>query len=40
VGKLLFGEAVLGLSLLLLAAGAGAVLYRDLERRGWREVAE
>jgi Na+/proline symporter len=40
VGKLLFGETVLGLCLLLLAAGAGAILYRDLERRGWRSVAE
>jgi len=40
VGKILFGETGLGLSLLALGAGAGAVIYRDLERRGWKALAE
>jgi solute:Na+ symporter, SSS family len=40
VGKILLGETGLGLSLLALAAGAGVVIYRDLERRGWKALAE
>jgi len=40
VGKILFGETALGLGLLLVAAGAAALVYRDLERRGWKTVAE
>jgi hypothetical protein len=40
VGKILFGETALGISLLALAAAAGGVIYRDLERRGWRSVVE
>ncbi len=40
VGKILFGETALGVSLLALAAAAGGVIYRDLERRGWRSVVE
>jgi Na+/proline symporter len=40
VGKLIFGETALGLSLLALAASAGWLIHRDLERRGWRSVVE
>jgi len=40
VGKVIFGETWLGLGLLALAAGAGGLIYRDLERRGWKAVAE
>ena len=40
VGKLLFGQVALGLGLLALAAAAAGVIYHDLERRGWRSVAE
>ncbi len=40
VGKLIFGETTLGLAILALAAGAAWLIYRDLERRGWRAVVE
>jgi Na+/proline symporter len=40
VGKIIFGETILGLAILALAAGAGWLIYRDLERRGWRAVVE
>jgi SSS family solute:Na+ symporter len=40
VGKIIFGETGLGLSLLALALVAGVVIYQDLERRGWKTVAE
>jgi len=40
VGKLIFGETALGLGILALAAGAAWLIYRDLERRGWRAVVE
>jgi SSS family solute:Na+ symporter len=40
VGKLVFGETELGLAILALAAGAGWLIYRDLDRRGWRAVVE
>jgi Na+/proline symporter len=40
VGKILFGETALGLGLLATAAAAGALIYRDLERRGWGSVVE
>ena len=36
----LFGETTLGLGMLALAAAAGGLVYRDLERRGWRTVVE
>jgi Na+/proline symporter len=39
-GEIPFGETALGMSLLALAAAAGGVIYRDLERRGWRSVVE
>jgi SSS family solute:Na+ symporter len=40
VGKLIFGETALGLGLLGLAAAAAVVIYRDLERRGWKAVMD
>jgi hypothetical protein len=40
VGKILFGETALGTSLLAVAAVAGGLVFRDLERRGWRSVVE
>ena len=40
VGKLLLHETVPGLLLLALSAVAGAVIYRDLSRRGWSTVVE
>jgi Na+/proline symporter len=40
VGKLLLKETGLGLGLLAVALLAGAVIYGDLSRRGWRVVAE
>lgn len=40
VGKLLLKEYALGAGLLALGLAAGAVIYRDLTRRGWSTVAE
>jgi Na+/proline symporter len=40
VGKIIFGETALGLGMLAAAAGSGWLIYRDLERRGWRAVVE
>ena len=40
VGKLLFGHTLLGLGILAVAAAAGAVIYRDLSRRGWASAIE
>ena len=40
VGKLLLLEWGAGALLLALGLGAGAVIYRDLSRRGWHTVAE
>jgi Na+/proline symporter len=40
VGKLIFGETALGSAILALAAGAGWLIYWDLDRRGWRAVVE
>jgi Na+/proline symporter len=40
VGKLIFGEAASGLLFLLLAVLAGWIVYRDLNRRGWKTVME
>jgi Na+/proline symporter len=40
VGKLLLQETLLGLLLLGLGLAAGAVIYRDLTRRGWAVVVE
>jgi Na+/proline symporter len=40
VGKILFGQAGTGAALLTVALLAGAVLYWDLSRRGWKTVME
>jgi Na+/proline symporter len=40
VGKIIFGETAVGIGMLGLAAGAGWLVFRDLERRGWRTVME
>ena len=40
VGKLLLQETLAGLALLGVAAVAGAIIYRDLSRRGWQTVVE
>jgi Na+/proline symporter len=39
-GKLLFGQTAAGLGMLALAAAAGAVIHRDLSRRGWSAAIE
>ena len=39
-GKLLLHETALGLLLLFLGLGGGAVIYYDLSRRGWSKVIE
>ena len=38
VGKLIFGQVLLGSGLLVLALLAGWVIYWDLNRRGWKTV--
>ncbi len=40
LGKLLLHEMLPGVVLLGLAAIAGAIIYRDLSRRGWQTVVE
>ncbi len=40
VGKLIFGETGLGIGLLAVAVLAGGVIYRDLNRRGWKSVIQ
>jgi solute:Na+ symporter, SSS family len=40
VGKIIFGQTAAGLALLAVALLAGAVLYWDLNRRGWQTVME
>jgi len=40
VGKIIFGEAALGVAILAVAAVSGYLIYHDLERRGWRAVVE
>jgi Na+/proline symporter len=40
VGKLLLGETGLGLGLLALGLLGGAVIYWDLNRRGWSSVVD
>ena len=36
IGKIIFGNIFLGLLLVLLALGAGMIIYWDLNQRGWR----
>ena len=38
VGKIIFGERLLGVSLLLVSVLAGGIIYWDLSRRGWKEL--
>ncbi len=40
VGKIVFGEALLGLAFLIVAFASAAVIYWDLNRRGWKSVLE
>ena len=40
VGKIIFGDLALGFGLMVVAAGAGAFIYQDLQRRGWKTVLE
>ncbi len=40
VGKIIFGEPLLGGGLLVLAALAATLIYSDLNRRGWKTVLE
>lgn len=40
IGKLLLGETATGAALIAAGTLAGAVIYRDLSRRGWKTVAE
>src|SRR2546428_1281271 len=40
VGKLLLQETLPGVVLLGVAVIAGAIIYRDLSRRGWQTVVE
>jgi solute:Na+ symporter, SSS family len=40
VGKVIFGELLLGLGLIFLGVLAGAVICWDLSRRGWEEVTK
>ncbi len=39
-GKMLLGETALGAGILLVAAAAGVVIYRDLSSRGWKSAIE
>ncbi len=40
VGKLIFGQTLAGAGFLALAALAGWLIYRDLNRRGWKTVVD
>ncbi len=40
VGKILFGQVLLGAAMLAGGLLAGAVIYADLNRRGWKTVVE
>ncbi|MGA2328334.1 MAG: sodium:solute symporter family protein [Bryobacteraceae bacterium] len=40
IGKLLLGHTGLGILLIATGMAAGAVIYGDLSRRGWKTVAE
>ena len=40
VGKLLLHETLTGVLLIVVAAIAGWIIYRDLSRRGWKTVVE
>jgi Na+/proline symporter len=38
VGKIIFGELLLGVSFLFVSVLAGGMIYWDLSRRGWQQV--
>jgi SSS family solute:Na+ symporter len=40
VGKIIFGQWTVGIAFLILASIAGWIIYRDLNRRGWKTVLE
>jgi solute:Na+ symporter, SSS family len=40
IGKILFGHLAVGSGLLAIAVLAGWMIYRDLNRRGWKSVVE
>jgi Na+/proline symporter len=40
VGKIIFGEYLLGLGFLAIGFVAGSIIYWDLSRRGWETLAE
>jgi solute:Na+ symporter, SSS family len=40
VGKIIFGHPGAGVGFLLIAAVSGGIIYRDLNRRGWKSVVE
>jgi solute:Na+ symporter, SSS family len=39
IGKLVFGEWLIGLLLLAVAAVSGWVIFWDLSRRGWQSLS-
>jgi len=39
IGKLIFGEWLTGILLLIAAAIAGGLIWRHLERRGWETLS-
>jgi len=38
VGKIIFGERLLGVALLIVSVVAGGIIYWDLSRRGWQQI--
>ena len=40
IGKIIFGQLAVGMGFLVVAAIAGGIIYRDLNRRGWKSVIE
>ena len=40
IGKIIFGQPMLGVVFLVIAFIAGWVIYWDLNRRGWKSVIE
>jgi SSS family solute:Na+ symporter len=40
IGKIILKDYVLGIVFLVVGLAAGAVIYRDLSRRGWSSVLE
>ena len=40
VGKLIFGQTLLGTGFLILAVLAGGIIYWDLNRRGWKTITD